>query len=88
MTVQDLINQVSAQLDLPKTTVGKCLNSIQDSIANLPEGDSLTLRGFGTFKRTITPARNGHNPATGEKMIIAARETLRFQASKKLQKPL
>jgi DNA-binding protein HU-beta len=87
-TSHDLITHIADTADVPYTTAKRCLAATIDAIASIPTNETLTLRNFGTFKRYVTPARAGHNPATGQPMTVSAREVLRFTASKKLIRPV
>ena len=51
----------------------------------LEDGDKVQLIGFGTFEVKDKPAREGHNPATGEKISIPASKRPGFTASKALK---
>lgn len=51
----------------------------------LKDGDNVALVGFGTFQVTAKSARTGRNPATGEKIQIAARNAPVFKAGKTLK---
>jgi DNA-binding protein HU-beta len=46
------------------------------------DGDSLVLKGFGTFKRKHVAAKTARNPQTGGTVTVPARSVLRFTASK------
>jgi DNA-binding protein HU-beta len=45
-------------------------------------GETLQVRGFGTFKRVARAAKTGRNPKTGGTVEIPARTTLTFKVSK------
>lgn len=53
-----------------------------DAIATIAATESVTIRGFGTFKTTTRAARKGRNPQTGAEIQIAAKTGLTFKASK------
>lgn len=55
------------------------INVIMDTVA---DGDSVQLVGFGTFTHSERVERNGHNPKTKEKIVIAACKTPKFKAGK------
>ena len=59
--------------------VDSVLNSIVDSLA---AREPVSLFGFGTFSCKHRDAREGRNPATGEKMTLAASNTPIFKAAK------
>ena len=48
----------------------------------LEQGESVSIRGFGTFKRKYQAERKGRNPATGESMTIAGRDTIKFKEAR------
>lgn len=52
---------------------------IPDILAN---GDKVTLCGFGSFDVIERQAREGYNPATGERIHIDSKKAPRFKAGK------
>ena len=50
----------------------------------LKEGDKVAILGFGTFSVNERPAREGINPATKEKIQIAAKKVVKFKAGAEL----
>ena len=50
----------------------------------LVAGDKVQLVGFGTFSVNERPAREGINPATKEKIAIAAKKVAKFKAGAEL----
>lgn len=50
----------------------------------LRRGETIELKGFGSFSVVDTPARNGRNPRTGKPLRIAAGRRVRFKPSKSL----
>ncbi len=48
----------------------------------LDADQSVTISGFGTFEGRHRKAREGRNPATGEKIHIAAKKYPAFKAAK------
>ena len=52
----------------------------------LKKGDKVQLVGFGTFAVTKKPAREGINPATKQKIKIAAKKVAKFKAGAELAK--
>ena len=63
-----------------RTIVCEAIELIQRETAN--NGDKITVRGFGTFKRKEAPARTARNPQTGEAIQVPARSVLKFSATK------
>ena len=62
---------------------GHAIEATIDTIINtLDKGDSVAIRGFGTFAVSERAARTGRNPATGKKIKIPAHKLPKFKASK------
>ncbi|MDK2975687.1 MAG: DNA-binding protein HU-beta [Candidatus Marinimicrobia bacterium] len=82
----DLVSKIAADAGITKDQAGKALNSFLGAVENaLKAGDKLTLVGFGTFYVAERSARTGVNPATGEKIQIAASKAPKFKAGKALK---
>lgn len=50
----------------------------------LKRGETIELKGFGSFSVTETAPRAGRNPRTGESIRIPAGRKVRFRPSKSL----
>ena len=86
MNKSDLVNAIAAGAELSKADAKKALDATLNAIADaLKEGDKVALLGFGTFAVTERPARTGINPATKEKITIAARDKIVFKTSDCIQ---
>ena len=48
-------------------------------------GEEVSLPGFGKFRVKVTPEREGRNPASGEKIKIAASKKLIFSSAKSVK---
>lgn len=84
MTKTDLINAVAAT-GLSKADSKKAVDAALTSITEaLKAGDKVALLGFGTFSINERPAREGINPATKEKITIAAKKVVKFKAGAEL----
>jgi DNA-binding protein HU-beta len=87
MNKKELIEQIAAQAEIPKTTAVKALNTMIDSvIATVANGDTVVLPGFGTFKSSKRAARTGRHPQTGEELKIAASTVPKFTAGSTFKK--
>ena len=85
MNKSDLVNAIAAGAELSKADAKKALDATLNAIADaLKEGDKVALLGFGTFAVTERPARIGINPATKEKIEIAAKKVIKFKAGAEL----
>lgn len=85
MNKTELIEKIAAGAGLSKTDAKKALDATTAAIKDaLVEGDKIQLVGFGTFSVNERPAREGINPATKEKIQIAAKKVVKFKAGAEL----
>lgn len=86
MTKAELVNQVADPVQLPKNQIDAvmrhCFQAIMDA---LHAGNTVELRGFGTFRLRQRQARAGRNPRTGETVQIAAKAVPTFTPGKAFQ---
>ena len=81
-----LIEHMAKETKLPKTVCKNALESVIKAVeTSLKKGKSVVLTGFGTFTVMKTKERVGINPATGNKMKIAAKKVPKFKPGKKLK---
>ncbi len=87
MTKSEFVDQVAARSGLSRkdatSAVDAALETIQEALAR---GSDVTFSGFGKFHVAERGAREGTNPATGEKMQIAASRAPKFTAGSHLKK--
>lgn len=80
-----MIEKIASGANLSKADAKKALDATVEAIkAALIEGDKVQLIGFGTFSVNERPAREGINPATKEKITIAAKKVAKFKAGAEL----
>lgn len=85
MNKTELVNAIAANAGLKKDDAKKALDATLNAVADaLKSGDKVVLLGFGTFAVTERPARTGINPATKEKIEIAAKKVIKFKAGAEL----
>jgi DNA-binding protein HU-beta len=85
MNKTELIEKIAAGAGLSKADAKKALDATTAAIKDaLVEGDKIQLVGFGTFSVNERPAREGINPATKEKIQIAAKKVAKFKAGAEL----
>jgi DNA-binding protein HU-beta len=85
MNKSELVNAIAAGAGLSKADAKKALDATLEAITNaMKEGDKVALLGFGTFAVNERPARQGVNPATKEKIQIAAKKVVKFKAGAEL----
>ena len=85
MNKTELIEKIAAGAELSKVDAKKALDATVAAIKDaLIAGDKVALVGFGTFSISERPAREGINPATKEKITIAAKKIAKFKAGAEL----
>ena len=86
MHKQELIKVMADNADLTQVQAAKALDAFEYAVgAQLQDGESVTLRGFGTFKPIDNPARTARNPKTGEPVNVPAKRRVSFVAGKDLK---
>lgn len=83
MNKTQLTAAVAEKAGISKADANMYVNTVLGVIAdNLYEGDNeISIPDFGRFYVKTMPARQGVNPATGEKIQIEAREKIVFKPS-------
>jgi DNA-binding protein HU-beta len=85
MNKSELIDKIAAGAGLTKVDSKKALDATIAAIKDaLVAGDKVALVGFGTFAISKKPAREGVNPATKQKIKIAAKKVAKFKAGAEL----
>ena len=89
MTKNEFVDQVAARSGLARkdaaSAVDAALETIQDALAR---GSDVTFSGFGKFHVAERSAREGVNPATGERIQISASRVPRFTPGSGLKKAI
>ncbi len=86
MNKTDLVNAVADNAGLTKKDAEKAVAAVIGSITDaLKAGDKVQLVGFGTFEVRNRAAKQGHNPKTGEPMMVPASKLPAFKAGKALK---
>ena len=85
MNKSELVEKIAAAAGLSKVDSKKALEATIAAIKDaLVAGDKVALVGFGTFSVSERPAREGINPATKEKISIAAKKVAKFKPGAEL----
>jgi len=85
----ELVDQVAEKTEMSKKDSEKAVKAVLDSITDgLVKGDKVQLVGFGTFEVRSRKAREGRNPATGEKINIQALKVPAFKPGKALKEKI
>ena len=86
MTKNDLAKAVAGKTGLSQAAAADALGAVLDSIeSELASGGEVTITGFGRFSVAQRSARQGINPATGQRIHIAATQAPKFTAGSKLK---
>lgn len=85
MNKTELIEKIAAGAGLTKADAKKALEATTEAIKGaLIAGEKVQLIGFGTFSVNERPAREGINPATKQKIQIAAKKVAKFKAGSEI----
>ena len=86
MRKSDIVKRIAAEAFVTPLAAETAIDIMLSEIAGaLARGEKATIRGFGTFAATSRAARIGGNPATGERIEIAASKSVSFKASRALR---
>jgi DNA-binding protein HU-beta len=85
----ELAQQVASRAGIDSNQAKKAVDAVVDSITEeLSRGGEVSLSGFGKFSVSDRAARQGVNPATGEKIQIKASKAAKFSAASGLKSTL
>ncbi len=81
MNKNDIVKKVAETAGLSIADAKKSVDAVMVAVKDaLVAGDKVQLIGFGSFSVKTREARQGVNPRTGEKITIAAKNTVKFVA--------
>jgi DNA-binding protein HU-beta len=87
VTKQEFVDQVADRAGLNKKDAAGAVDAFLDTVEDaLKRGSEVSFSGFGKFSVSQRSAREGRNPATGERIQIAASRVPRFTAGASLKK--
>ncbi len=82
----ELVEQLAKRLHLSKAQAKRLLNAHLEAIArHLVAGDSVVLRGFGTFEIRHTRTHKGHLPGSDREALIPGHRRPHFRPSATLK---
>lgn len=88
-TAAEIADKIATDQGLTKAQAKSIVDGVFKAIADAAaSGAETNLPGFGKFKVKETPAREGRNPSTGEKIKIAASKKLTFTPAKAIKDAL
>lgn len=86
MNQEQLVSKFADSVDVSKATSEAVLKTLGRIVADeLKSGGDVVLPGIGKLSVKTRAARNGHNPATGEAMLIPARNVVHLSVAKALK---
>ncbi|MCD6390299.1 MAG: HU family DNA-binding protein [Thermodesulfobacteriota bacterium] len=86
MNKSGLIEMISRETKLPLREASAVTNTILDlMIDTLAKGDSIELRGFGSFIVKEYKSYQGRNPKTGQKIEVPPKKLPFFKVGKELK---
>lgn len=86
MNKSELIEKLSQNLDLPHRDAAAITNTIIDTMADaLASGNSIEIRGFGSFTVKNYEAYEGRNPKTGKAIQVKPKKLPFFKVGKELR---
>lgn len=81
-----LVEVVAEKLEMTKKDATIAVDTVFEEITStLSKNGKVDISGFGKFEVNERPARQGINPATKEKITIAASKAPKFKAAKALK---
>jgi integration host factor subunit beta len=86
MNKSELIEALAEKINLPIREAASITNTIIDTMSDaLASGDSIEIRGFGSFVVKKYDSYTGRNPKTGEKIKVAPKKLPFFKVGKDLR---
>jgi DNA-binding protein HU-beta len=87
VTKSEFVDQVADRAGLSKRDATSAVDAFLETIEDaLRRGSEVSFSGFGKFSVSNRSAREGRNPATGERIQIAATRVPKFTAGAGLKK--
>lgn len=86
MNKSELIEALAEEVNLPLREASSAANTILEAMTDaLARGDSIEIRGFGSFVVKEYQSYFGRNPKTGEKIKVAPKKLPFFKVGKELK---
>ncbi len=83
MTKAEIISEIAAKTGVDKTVVSSVVETFTGTVKEaVKRGDSVTLRGFGSFIRKTRAQKIGRNIKAQESVLIPEHHIPAFRASK------
>ena len=87
MTKADLVKKVATENNLTAAQAEGAVNSVLNALKEdvFRDGNSLTIKGLGTFKKAHCAEKKARNIQTGGSVIVPAHDKLVFKMSKNFE---
>lgn len=86
MNKGELSKEVANAAGLSQADAGAAVDAVFDTIAGaVKKREQVAIAGFGTFSAKTRAARDGRNPATGEKIRIKEKTSANFKPATALK---
>ena len=86
MNKGELTKAVAQATETSQADAGKAVDAAFEAVSSaVKAGETVAIAGFGTFAAKTRAAREGRNPATGEKIQIAAKTSATFKPASALK---
>jgi len=86
MNKSELIEAISQEMNIPLREASSVTNTILETMTEaLAGGDSIEIRGFGSFVVKEYGSYYGRNPKTGEKIKVPPKRLPFFKVGKELK---
>jgi DNA-binding protein HU-beta len=87
VTKSEFVDLVADRAGLNKKDASNAVDAFLETVESaLRRGSEVNFSGFGKFSVSMRSAREGRNPATGERIQIAASRVPKFSAGAGLKK--
>ena len=82
----ELVERIAFEIGMPKAHAARVIEVMMDAMVDwLKVDERVVIPGFGSFYVSERPAREVHNPRTGEPVQVRASRTVRFRPGKELK---
>lgn len=86
MNKSELIEALAERINMPIREAGSITNTLIDTMTEaLAKGDSIEIRGFGSFVVKEYDSYTGRNPKTGQKIKVSPKKLPFFKVGKELR---
>ena len=89
MTKTELVENLAEQQNISMSEAKSMVETIVAAMADaLIQGDSIEIRGFGSFQVREYASYTGRNPRTGKEVLVASKKLPCFKAGKALRQQM